>query len=186
MGSKAVSVALLTALACGGLRAREPVSVRETVVGVAPLDSLIDNGVVYRGRMSIVTVAGEPMLEVRVDLRSLRPDTLTVESEAGGCNPPLYLRPASRGRWIAWSDAAWQHGRGVICIGTGLLVTMTAGGRGSLEPRTYPVRAVRGDSLPPGPYDGVVGIRIERAMTSAESIPRWHTLQVPAGRVTLP
>jgi hypothetical protein len=179
-------VTLLVALACGPASSREAMS-GAAVVAIAAPDSLIHNGVAYRGRVRVVTVAGEPTLDVRVELHNLRSDALTVESEAGGCNPPLYLRPASAGRWIAWSDAAWLHARNVICTGTGLLVSMTAGGRGELEPRRYPVRAIRGDSLSAGSYEAAVGVAIERAVDSSTGfVSRWDTLRVPAGRVTLP
>jgi hypothetical protein len=185
MDSKAALVALLAALACSPPRSRQPMSAASSAVASSRPDSLIHNDVVYRGRVTVLTVAGEPTLDVRVALRNLRPDTLTVESEAGGCNPPLYLRPAFGGRWIVWSDAAWLHSRRVICTGTGLLVSMTAGGHGELEPRTYPVRAIRGDSLSAGLYEAAVGVAIERAMRASTGfVSRWDTLRVPAGRVT--
>jgi hypothetical protein len=185
-------VALLVALACGRARSREAMP-GAAVVAIAVPDSLVDTDVVYRGRVTVVTIGEGSTLDVRVDLRNLRPDSVTVESEAGNCNPPLYLRPAAGGRWVAWNDAAWeaqttpQPDGSVSCVGAGVLVRMAAGGRGRLVPRVYLVSAIRGDSLPPGLYDLAVGVWVERATrTSTGFIKRQDTLRVPAGRVTLP
>lgn len=185
-------VTLLVALACGRARSREPMSGAAVVAMAAP-DSLVDDDVVYRGRVTVVTIGEGSTLDVRVDLRNLRPDSVTVESGGGNCNPPLYLRPAAGGRWFAWSDVAWQgktspqSDGSVSCVGGSVLVRMAAGGRGRLVPRVYLVSAIRGDSLPAGLYDVAVEIEVERATrTSTGSIMRLTTLRVPAGRVTLP
>jgi hypothetical protein len=57
-----------------------------------------------------------------------------------------------------------------------VVVELAPGGRAELEPRRYPLRAVRGDSLAPGWYAAAVDVAVGAG----------DTLRVPAGRVRLP
>jgi hypothetical protein len=161
--------------------------------GASPADSVVRDGVVYRGRLAVVPGRAGPALDVRVLLRSLRADAVTLEGESANCNPPLYFRRLPRGRWVAWSDRAWQadaarraargrfagHASGYVCGGVGLGVELAPGARGEWEPRRYPLRAVRGDSLPAGWYAAAVGVVVYGPAGP-------DTLRVPAGRVRLP
>jgi len=150
---------------------------------------MLHAGIVYRGWAAIAVEAGRPMLVVRVAVRNTRADTATVDSNAATCHPPLYFRPPSGGRTVAWSDQAWQSSTtpGVGCKGTALIVPLGSLGSGELETRRYPVDAVRGDSLSPGTYAVAVATVVYRSEASPRGIvTRFDTLLVPAGRVRLP
>jgi hypothetical protein len=152
-------------------------------------DSMLHAGIVYRGRAAITVEAGRPMLVVRVEVRNTRADTATVDSNAATCHPPLYFRPPSAERTVAWSDHAWQTSTtpGVGCKGTGLSVPLGPLGSGELETRRYPVGAVRGDSLPAGTYAVALATVVYRSEPRPQGIvTRFDTLLVPAGRVRLP
>lgn len=156
----------------------------ETSAFTSAPDSPVRDSVVSRGRIAVQTLANEPELVPRVELRSLREQPITVESEAGNCNPPIYLRDDTR-REVRWSDIAWQsRSNETACLGTGLLVSLQEGGVGAFEDRRYPVRAIRGDSLPPGSYVIEIGAVVREL--DQNSVSRADTIRVPAGRVWLP
>lgn len=182
---------LAVIFAAGGCAAGSD-AMGDTARGSAPADSVVRAGVVYHGRLSVAPAGGRPTLTARVDVRGVRPGAeVEVESEAGDCNPPLYLRPAGGGREVAWSDVAWRARRArdraeeVACMGTGLIVRLAPGETGTLAVRRYPVRAVRGDSLRAGWYAGSVAVVLV-TFDAASGVNRFDTLRVPAGRVRLP
>lgn len=180
------------AAGCRGAGERGAVS-QSTAAAAPPAwdtdaDGVLHDGIVYRGKVVIAPAADGPLLMVRVEARNTRADTVTVESNAANCHPPLYFHASSRGRTVAWSDEAWQRRTtGVGCRGTGLDVPLGPLGSGELEPRRYPVGAVRGDSLPAGTYAVAVATVVYRAEPTPRGIViRFDTLLVPAGRVRLP
>jgi hypothetical protein len=149
-------------------------------------DSVVHAGVVFRGRLTVVQGRVGRELEIRVAVRSLRADTVTLRANASNCHPPLRLRRLPDGRPVAWSEMAWRAaearrtaGSGPTGYGCSLRLAVVAVGPGAsaeLEPRRYPLRAVRGDSLRPGWYAAAVDVDVSAA----------DTLRVPAGRVPLP
>ena len=154
---------------------------------LAAPDSVVRSGVAYRGRLAVVPGRAGRELEIRVAVRSLRPDTTTVGAGGSNCHPPFRLRRVPGGRPVVWSDAAWRMAearRGASggpfgyggCSLNLVVVELAPGRRAELEPRRYPLRAVRGDSLAPGWYAAAVDVEVAAG----------DTLRVPAGRVRLP
>jgi len=154
---------------------------------LAAPDGVVRAGVAYRGRLAVVPGRAGRELDIRVAVRSLRADTVTLWAGGSDCHPPLRLRRVPGGRPVAWSDMAWgaaEARRGASGGPSGyggcsldlVVVELAPGGRAELEPRRYPLRAVRGDSLAPGWYAAAVDVEVAAG----------DTLRVPAGRVRLP
>jgi hypothetical protein len=141
--------------------------------------------VVYRGRLTVVPGRRGPELEVRIAVRNARADSVTLGQGEPGCDLPLRLRRVAGGRVAVWREEVWRlaearraaHGRpyGHACSLALERIPLAPGARDELGPRRYPVRAVRGDSLPAGWY--VAGIELAVG---------GDTVHVPAGRVRLP
>ena len=148
-------------------------------------DSLVRDSVVYRGKAAVRDGSQGSELLLTVQVRNLRRQQVLIESEATSCNPPLYLTDTLRKRQRRWSDVAWRaRNNETACVGTGLLVSLGPYSIGALEPREYPVKAIRGDSLAAGWYDIKIGAVILEL--DERSVSRADTIQVPAGRVWLP
>jgi hypothetical protein len=148
-------------------------------------DSLVHDSVVYRGKTALGKRLRGPELVLEVEVRSLRRQPASIESEASNCNPPIYFRDLTKRRAVRWSDVAWQaRSNEASCVGTGLLVELANDTVGVLERRTYPVRAIRGDSLAAGWYDMDIGAVVFTLDQNSKS--RTDTIRVPAGRVWLP
>lgn len=150
----------------------------------AASDSVSHNGVIYRSRAGIVTRDGTERLDVDVDMRNTGSSEIVVESEEGNCNPPIYLQDSGTGREFKWSDIAWRsdpQSKETVCTGTGVLVTLEPRGSGRFVTRSYPLSAIRGDSMPPGLYR----LRVAQVVSHADETGRSRndTLIVPGASV---
>ena len=176
----------LIAAALAGLPGRPPAPAPTRAarpVAVSRADSVVRDGLVYRGRAAVVPGRAGRELEVRVKVRNARPDTAEVIQGAPECDPPLRLLGVADRRTAVWDELAWRAAAArrvtpcavFLCPAVAIVAPLAPGARRELRVQRYPVRAVRGDSLPAGWYEVAVGIGRG-----------GDTLRVPAGRVRLP
>ena len=147
-------------------------------------DSVIHNGVIYRSRADIVIRDGVKTLDVDVDMRNTGSREIVIESEEGDCNPPIYFQDSRTGREFIWSDIAWEsdpQSKETVCTGTGVLVTLEPHGRGRFVTRSYPLSAIRGDSMPAGLFR----LRVAQVVSHVDKTGRSRndTLIVPGASV---
>jgi hypothetical protein len=145
------------AIACSGRAAETPRLGRVSANAPVGPDSVVRSGVVFTADVRIEGPADEPRFVARVRLRNVTDSTVVLDSEQDNCEPALQFAAVPGGRLFEWSHVALQASRAerrgeVICVGTGLLVTLAPRGQGELGRQAYPVRALRGDSIPPGQY----------------------------------
>jgi len=114
---------------------------------------------------------GESKLVVFARLRNLTDTTIMVESSVSDCEPPIVFVNTVTNHRFVWGHVAWRRQHvpvapplSVVCVGTDLIVTLRPRGDGELGRQGYPVRMIRGDSIPAGRY--VIGIPVH--------IDRWE------------
>ena len=141
----------------------------------------------YLGRA--VMLSEGAVLSVAVVARNRGPAMVELE-EGSQCREPqpLVLRHEATGRLAHWDERAWRRSRRdtVYCAGHPGLHRLAPGDSAVLARRSYPLRAILGDSLPSGWYEVDVGAA---AWVRAPDGPRATgpgQLMAPGARVRLP
>lgn len=156
-------------------------------------ESLVFHGVDFSGTAHVENgPASAPQLVILARLRNVTDNAVVVESAQSNCEPAFELLHVATGRRFVWNHVTWRQRHdiltppplnSVVCVGTGLLVTLGPHGVGEIARQTYPVSMVRGDSMPAGTYR--IGIPV-LVYTGVDGFTHVDSLRVWAPPIALP
>lgn len=156
-------------------------------------ESLVFHGVDFAGTARVETGPGSaPQLVILARLRNLTDSAAVVESAQSNCEPAFELVHVATGRRFVWNHVAWRQRHdilsppplnSVVCVGTGVRVTLGAHGVGEIARQAYPISMVRGDSMPAGTYRISIPVFV---YTVVEGFTHVDSLRVWAPPIALP